>query len=276
LQCTEGCAQWSDIAKDGVVNVTQDEVAKLFRNGTVHPDAGSQCIMPGAAPVHGEGRRLLTSDDEEDRWMWDTASAGPNCDDATEGKCVLSAAAGPYCLCKNGASAKAAMAYCTPPMSTPEQINLQYAAADIVVAAFVTYEKEEPTGLPVAMFGEADTFAQDQKQLTGVTHWYVEPLISYPLVNGTAKRQNETGRNYSMHFIKFDGLKPATKYTYKLKSPTGGWSDEYTFRSLRPYPETKIAMYGDMGFSQYNNMANLLKDCQSGDIDVFAHMGDHA
>ena len=31
-----------------------------------------------------------------------------------------------------------------------------------------------------------------------------------------------------------------------------------------------------MGFAQYNNMANLLKDCQSGDIDVFAHMGDHA
>ena len=47
----------------------------------------------------------------------------------------------------------------------------------------------------------------------------------------------------SMHFVKFDGLKPATKYTYKVKSPSGGWSDEYTFRSLRPYPETKIAMY---------------------------------
>ena len=84
-------------------------------------------------------------------------------------------------------------------------------------------------------------------------------------------------RNYSMHFIKFDGLKPATHYTYKVKSGAQGaqWSDEYTFRSMRPYPETRIAMYGDMGVSEYNNMANLLKDCQSGKIDLFAHMGDH-
>ena len=274
-ECPQGCAAWGDVEKDGVANMTQSEVNALFRNGTVHPDAGSQCIMPGASPVHGEGRRMLTSDDEEDRWMWDTATKGANCDDATEGKCVLSAAAGPYCLCKNGAAGGKSMGYCTPPMSTPEQINLQYAAADIVVAAFVTYEKEPSTKPPSAMFGEAGGKGA-KKMLTGVTHWYVEPLISYPLVNGTAKRQNETGRNYSMHFVKFDGLKPGTKYTYKVKSPTGTWSEEYTFRSLRPYPETKIAMYGDMGFSQYNNMANLLKDCQSGDIDVFAHMGDHA
>jgi hypothetical protein len=83
-ECPQGCAAWADIEKDGVANMTQDAVAKLFRNGTVHPDAGSQCIMPGASPVHGEGRRMLTSDDEEDRWLWDTASKrGPNCDDRT-------------------------------------------------------------------------------------------------------------------------------------------------------------------------------------------------
>ena len=128
-ECPQGCAAWADIEKDGVANMTQDAVAKLFRNGTVHPDAGSQCIMPGASPVHGEGRRMLTSDDEEDRWLWDTASKrGPNCDDATEGKCVLSAAAGPYCMCKNGEAGGEAMGYCTPPMSTPEQINLQCAS----------------------------------------------------------------------------------------------------------------------------------------------------
>ena len=140
-ECTDGCAQWSDVAGSGVTNITQAAVAELFANGTVHADAGSMCIMPGAAPIHGEGRRMLTSGDEEDAWMWDTAGAapkGPNCDDLTEGRCVLSAAAGPYCLCKGGTGA--AMAYCTPPMSTPEQINLQYAKEDIVVAAFVTCE----------------------------------------------------------------------------------------------------------------------------------------
>ena len=105
--------------------------------------------------------------------MWDTAAPrGANCDDATEGKCVLSAAAGPYCLCKNGAAGGQAMGYCRPPMSTPEQINLQYAAADVVVVAFVTYEKAPTTAPPAAMFGEAENFAQVKKQLTGVTHWY--------------------------------------------------------------------------------------------------------
>ena len=118
-ECPQGCAAWGDVEKDGVANMTQSEVNALFRNGTVHPDAGSQCIMPGASPVHGEGRRMLTSDDEEDRWMWDTATKGADCDDATEGKCVLSAAAGPYCLCKNGAAGGKSMGYCTPPMSTP-------------------------------------------------------------------------------------------------------------------------------------------------------------
>ena len=43
------------------------------------------------------------------------------------------------------------------------------------------------------------------KQLTGITHWYVVG-----------------DRNYSMHFIKFDGLKPATHYTYKVKSGAQG------------------------------------------------------
>lgn len=36
-----------------------------------------------------------------------------------------------------------------------------------------------------------------------------------------------------------------------------------------------MAMYGDMGVAEYNNMQNLLTDCQSGKIDTFAHMGDH-
>ena len=51
------------------------------------------------------------------------------------------------------------------------------------------------------MFGEADNFALAQKKLTGVTHWYVEPLVSYPLVNGTTKRQNETGRNCEQQLL---------------------------------------------------------------------------
>ena len=129
-ECTEGCAKWADVAGDGVTNMTQTQVTKLFANSTIPADAGSSCAMPGSAPVHGEGRRLLGA--EEDSFLWD-AAGGP----AAESTSV------PYCLCKGGKGA--ASGHCTPPMGVPEQINLQYAAADTLVAAFVTYETEKST-----------------------------------------------------------------------------------------------------------------------------------
>ena len=33
---------------------------------------------------------------------------------------------------------------------------------------------------------------------------------------------------------------------------------------------TNVHASGDMGVSEYNNMQNLMTDCQSGKIDVFA------
>ena len=141
-----------------------DSVAKLFANSTVPEGIGSQCAMPGSAPVHGEGRRLLTSADAEDSWMWRLSKA------AAENGSV------PICFCKNGKGAF--QGYYTAPMSVPEQINLQYASADIVVAAFVTYEKAPLTDPPVAMFGVEGGAS---KQLTGISHWYVNGDRKYNL-----------------------------------------------------------------------------------------------
>ena len=63
------------------------------------------------------------------------------------------------------------------------------------------------------------------------------------------------------------------QYTYKVRSANSAWSAEFTFRSIRPASEgTRLASYGDMGVSPYNNMQNLLDDCQSGTIDVFLHV----
>ena len=202
-----------------MTGVEQAAVAKLFANDTIPADAGSSCAMPGSAPVHGEGRRLLKSGDAEDSWMWSLSQA------AVENGSV------PLCFCKNSKGAPngtligGVVGYCTPPLSVPEQINLQYAAADIVVAAFVTYETEQPSEPPIAMFGEEAQGAT--KKLTGISHWYV---------NGD--------RKYNLNFVKFDGLKPGTRYSYKVKSgaSTGAWSDTFTFRSLRAGPETRIGM----------------------------------
>eukprot|EP01051_Picozoa_sp_SAG22_P015445 SAG22_NODE_2018_length_3130_cov_2.890135_1_plen_287_part_00 len=221
-ECTNGCARWADVQADGV-SLPQAAVAKLFANGTVPAAAGSSCLMPGSAPVHGEGRRLLRSTDPEDAWLW------------SMGKSAAENGSVPICLCKGGKGAQTG--YCTAPNSVPEQLNLQYAAADVVVAAFVTYEKSLPAAPPVAMFSAA---GEAQQQLSGVSHWYVAPGSGGP------------DRNYTLNFIKFDKLKPGTEYTYKVKSGAAGgaWSESFTFRSLRAGPDTRLGMYGDMGVSQ--------------------------
>jgi hypothetical protein len=185
-ECTQGCASWGDIAAS--TKIDQAKVNALFANGTVPASAGSNCVWPGAAPVHGEGRRLLG--DAADDWMWHSSAPETSV---------------PFCICKGNGSTTAppsvVSAQCTPPLGTPEQINLQYAAADIVVVGFVTYEKMFPSGPPVAMFGKAGAAP---KQLTGTAHWYAR----------TAASRGNT-QNYTMSFIKFEGLEPATHYTYQ-------------------------------------------------------------
>ena len=118
------------------------------------------------------------------------------------------------------------------------------------------------------MYFENGALARTLAGAYQVSHWYVEPVVA----------GKETGRNYSMHFVKFGGLAPATRYTYRLKSgsATGKWSKPYTFRSARPPPATAIGLFGDIAVSQFNSFGNLLADCESGRIDAFVLMGDHA
>lgn len=65
---------------------------------------------------------------------------------------------------------------------------MQYAAPDTVVAAFVTYDSVLPADPPVAMFGVA---GETPKQLSGIAHWYVEPLLQA----NKSLPPTETGRN---------------------------------------------------------------------------------
>ena len=207
------------------------------------------------APVHGEGRRLLRAGDAAEDFLWQAATPRP-------GEASI-----PYCLCKgesvNGSSTLKPPAtpagQCSPPMSVPEQVNLQYASKEVTVASFVTYEKVLPADPPVAMFGVK---GQTMKQLSGISHWYNSSKFG-------------AMRTYTMSFVKFAGLRPGTVYQYKIKSGAGSavWSDTFEFRTLREGPQTAFGIYGDMGVSPYNNMQNLLTDCQSGKIDVFVHMG---
>jgi hypothetical protein len=61
----------------------------------------------------------------------------------------------PFCFCQGGGGGVSA--HCTPPMGVPEQINLQYAAPDTVVAAFVTFEVAPVSAISVSIHSDHQT-----------------------------------------------------------------------------------------------------------------------
>ena len=145
---------------------------------------------------------------------------------------------GPWCYCK----ATGAAGTCVAPKATPEQINLQLAEPSVLVVSFVTYDLAAPTAPPVATLERrdlAETADAAPKQIEGVSHMYFDP---------------PNKRNYTMSFVRFSGLAPRAVYDYKVKSGSGPWSATYTFRAPYAAGATKVAIYGDMGNSVYNNM----------------------
>jgi len=211
--------QWSSVRGAG----------DLFYDGTVPKDAGANCAMPAR-----------------------TAGAHEcDCGEKDKMTFINDSYAGPWCYCSDGSQA-----YCSPPLSVVEQLNLQLAASDVVVASFITYENL-PANPAMAMLGTSETELQE---VEGVSHKYSPP-----------------GRSYIMHYVPFRGLKPRQQYFYKVKSGSNAsaWTPVYSFRAPYSSGETRIATYGDMGHSLHNNMGNLKADCESGLIDAIVHMGDH-
>jgi hypothetical protein len=169
--CEAGCAVWSEVVG----------AATLFASSSVPANAADTCAMPGRNTGDANGA-------------------------------VNTSAAGPWCYCKgSNAEATGAATYCTPQQYIPEQINLQYAAADTLVAGFVTYEPVQPVRMAQATLVVAGSAAAPT-MLTGVSHW----LAFTP--PGDVANTTAAARNYTMHFVKFTGLKPGTHYTYTVKS----------------------------------------------------------
>ena len=262
-ECTLGCLPWTAAGAAATgTNVTQLEVDAWWFNATEQRAAGSACAIPGANTGYAgaKGPAALGA-----------AAAPPSAAD------VATAFAGPFCVCAPTAtSAGGVRAFCTPPLHTPEQINLQLASHDVVVAAFVSYHNAPP---PAAAAPQAELGLSPgalTTTLAGVAHHYREPL---------APSASETGRNYTMSFVRFGGLAPRTRYYYRVKGPAAAdrWSALRSFRSAysgaadgAAGAETRIAIFGDVAVARYNNFANLEADCATGRVDAIVVMGDHA
>ena len=123
---------------------------------------------------------------------------------------MLDSFSGPWCYCASGGAR--VKDFCDPPSSHVEQLNLQLAHGQTVVASFVTYEAM-PADPPVAMLGTTPSL-DDAVTLHGLTHDYAPPAAV-------------AHQDYMMHFVKFSNLKPRTTYYYKVKSGAAacGWSE---------------------------------------------------
>lgn len=81
-----------------------------------------------------------------------------------------------------------------------------------------------------------------------------------------------------MHFVKLASLAARGVYFYSVQSGASNATISKTFSFRAPYGggETRIALYGDMGVYEWNNMANLEQDCvKDKAMDLIVHAGDH-
>jgi predicted phosphodiesterase len=183
---------------------------------------------------------------------------------------------GPICACA-GPTAPFRFATCTAPVSYPEQINLQIASAEVVVVSFVTFEEQLPVAPPAVQLVALD---DSNVTVTGVAHRYTTSHASHSQFCDESLPSSILclQRNYTMSFVRLSGLSPRQRYEYRVKS--GGenarWSEVHRFRALYSAGPTRIAVYGDMGNTLHNNMANLKADCvDTAAIDAIVHLGDH-
>jgi hypothetical protein len=262
-ECPFGCMNWT-------AALNASEQAASFADPSILPSLGARCAIPGRA-LHSL-----------------TQPVAPVMN-------PMEAAAfyGPICPCRssNSSATVAPVEFhtCTAPFFAPEQINLQLANSTTIVVSFVTHERSPPMAPPVARFGlERD--GPPTTLLSGVSHWYETAHVngSKGCIEVTGSTRKCNVRNITMHFIRFSLLEPRQTYAYQVRSGTNRgqstWSKVYTFRA--PYGHgsaanggsntTRVAIYGDMGNTEGNNMGNLRVDCERGAIDAVVHMGDHA
>ena len=203
-KCTRGCANWSSIQ-----NAT---IMSWWAHGAPPAEAGAFCAQMARSPgLNSKPAHCLHN------------PGGVN---------------GSGCFCEGSME----WDDCVSRLNTPEQINVQIAAPDTVVLAFVTFEKVAPTAPPEALVGRVSGALKPVHAGAGaVTHTYLT---------------SDGSRKYYMHFVTLRGLEPRGTYYYMVRSGGSahqeegkGWSREHNFRAGYvggDGGETSIGIFGDM------------------------------
>jgi hypothetical protein len=196
-----------------------------------------------------------------------------------------------YCV----SAATGRLAPCTSGFGVPEQVNVQIASGDAVVVGWVTFEHAAPTAPPVvSVVSDLSVFLSEGPrgrplgtEITGVTHKHIPCSVGAACVgDGWNKTTGHTDHPFSrppyyMHYVRLAGLEPRAKVKYMVKSGGSGavWSQIFTFRAPHTSAAggpTRIALYGDMGVYNFNNMQNLYEETALNETaDLILHGGDH-
>ena len=259
--CRAGCAAWASVP----------EADALWSAGAPPLHASDYCAIPASS-----------ADEPQPGATSPTMCGGPHlgelvCNGST------SSFYGPICACApvaGDAPGVVRFATCTAPVSYPEQINLQIAASDVVVVSFVTFEPQLPTAPPVAQLRTVGSSSWSS-DITGVAHRFTTSHAPHSQFCDESLPASIPclRRNYTLSFVRLSDLTPRHGYEYRVRSGGEGaaWSEPKVFRALYSNGPTRVAIYGDMGVTLHNNMANLRADCigDKPQVDAIVHLGDH-
>ena len=251
--CTNGCATWNALAKDGNM-ANQTYVNSLWGSQTMLNSAKNNCAMP-ANYIGTQYISLLSPS-----FITSTSLTSEQL------QLSFDFSFGPQCYCKGApGNTTTIWGYCTDPrIPTPQQINVQYGNSDTnIIISYVTIDfNVTSVNLPIVEWCTTDNQCTN---ITGTTTFAAEPQFEQ--------------RIYSYHFVSIPTVDYDTTYTYRCIGGTAiaNWSEKLTFRTRKSSPNpVRFGIVGDLGIYPFNCFTNLLNDITNENIDFFIHLGDHA
>lgn len=145
----------------------------------------------------------------------------------------------------------------------PKQIHLSYGVDPTRMV--VTWTTMNATKMSVGMIGPAASGQPPSQAVMGTSSVFEVP--------GTLNRTEY------IHRVLFSGLKPGSKYIYRVGSKTEDvWSDSFIFQAMKAGSDWSphIALYGDFGYSNHQSLQRLMIDKKSDMYDAIFHVGDFA
>lgn len=169
---------------------------------------------------------------------------------------------------------------------SPEQVHLSLGGTPAQMTAMWVMQPDVPSrpsssGAAV-QYWEAAAGAASRISAGGSTDVFPVP-VSWEANGGDFIRSN-ISRLLLVHKATMQGLRPRTRYGYRVGGNDTGWSSEFffvsqpTLASLREpaAPPVRVGWVGDMGDTNGRSFPQLEAEALAGNLDALIHVGDIA